>query len=895
MQLPRVFDQPGAMFVLMRPSIKFPPFQDAWQLKKNAHTFKEAEAHLATGGNVGVLGGNCFIGLDKDVPEAFTGIELPPTTTWETRPGRLGMWFRCDESLPELLKKYGKKANLSQFKLFLNGKGVGEIKLERSYQVIPPSHKFVDPTTGKDALPGVGQKIDYKMIDSRPPEKISLEKLLEDLQAAGIRFNQVNKEDKPITSPLKTPQATLEPDKQNPYESMEAEIELERQKRYARAAFVSEMKKFSETVEGNRNNQLNISTYQMAGFVASGLLDTDSVGFVIRYIAYALDTEGIEETMLSAFNSGKLIPRYAPDKTNEETEIPAPSDGPDFNFVTKESPAWSVGLNRDTGLIMKVVVRKNKETEESFTALEEVSECALRIDTETIANRKTEYTFRGIGAVDKREVCFNMPAEDMAVHAKFKAAVINAFGAQNHFGKLNYPIVQDCSRNRRLKTRIEVPTWKDGLPMMPGMEYPGIEYRLPSQIPAKVYDGDITEAIIVLQKAMRINKFAPVLIATILGAPIFARWFKTERFGLGIWGLTNSLKTSTVCALMSIWGVGYMDGPTLKSGRAGTTAYAATVIFASAGWLPQILDNVKTVDPRDAIDYIGTINAVLEGSSKNQGTKDGGLRDSMEYCCTPIVTGEVRPQETATTSRVPAIQWDGVDANLLLEIQTSVSVMPVIGYHWLKHLMTVKTIDRASFDAYRTKKRDEFIAGGHMVAGRTATIYSMIKLAWAMLEVSSFGEVFRENEKRFMSALDDLAKSQGENTDEETESARFVSGVKELMLGRQDLFQDQTGMNAGPKIIGRIMPDQMETKGLPEGVWLLPIETLSELGKIKAFTQIPTIKSMTEALDQAGLLVGQGGKRKYQMKINGVRVYGWYIKMSVPSEENDSGERTKGT
>ena len=869
MPLPAVFDQPGAQFVLMRAGVKFPPYEDGWQ--KKPHTFQEAEAHLATGGNVGVLAGGCYIGMDEDVPEAFSGIELPPTTTWETRPGRLGMWFFCEESLPEVRQKYGKKPDLAQFKLFKDGEAIGEIKLERSYQVIPPSYKFVER-----------QKIDYKMIDERPPAKISLEKLLEDLQAAGIRFNQKNKDDKPITSPIEMPEIPKENPTESPYEKMEAELESSRQKRYARAAFASEMKKLSEAVEGNRNNQLNESTYNMAGFVASGLLDADDVAIIIRYIAYALDIEGIEETMLSAYNSGKLIPRYAPEKSKEEANVAAPSDNPDFNYVDKDSAPWSVGLNLETGRIMKVVVRKNKETEESFKALEEISECALRIDTETVANHKTEYTFKGIGAVDKREVCFVMPAEDMAVHAKFKAAVINAFGARNHFGKLNYPIVQDCSKNRRLKTRIEVSCWKDGKPMMPGMEYPGIEYRLPAQIPARVYDGDVTEAIIVLQKAMRINRFAPVLITTIMGAPIFARWFKAERFGLGIWGLTNSLKTSTVCALMSIWGTGYMDGPTLKSGRAGTTAYAATVIFASAGFLPQILDNVKTVDPRDAVDYIGTINAVLEGSSKNQGTKDGGLKDSMEYCCTPIVTGEVRPQETATTSRVPAIQWDGVDANILLEVQSSISVLPVIGYHWLKHLAEVKSIDRAAFDSYRSMKRDEFIAAGQTVAGRTATIYSMLKLVWAMLEVSPFGEVFKENEKRFIEALDDLAKSQGENTSEETEAARFVAGVEELMVGRPDLFQDQTCMNIGPKIIGRIMPDQMKEKGLPEGVWLMPIETLSELGKMKTFTQIPTVKSMTESLAQAGLLVSQQGKNKYRVRLEGLPVYGWYVKIAVP-------------
>lgn len=876
MSLPIVFDQPGAQFVLMRAGVKFPPFENGWQ--KKPHTFQEAEAHLATGGNVGVLAGGCYIGMDEDVPEAFSGIELLPTTTWETRPGRLGMWFFCDESLPEVRQKYGKKPDLAQFKLFKDGKPIGEIKLERSYQVIPPSYKFVE-----------GQKIDYKMIDNRPPEKISLEKLLADLQAAGIRFNQKNKEDKPITSPIEIPEIPKEIPAEPPYEKMEAEIELSRQKRYARAAFASEMKKLSEAVEGNRNIQLNASTYSMAGFVTSGLLDADNVAIIIRHIAYALDIEGIEATMLSAYNSGKLIPRYAPEKSKEKENVAAPSDNPDFNYVDKDSAPWSVGLNPETGRIMRVVVRKNKETGESFKALEEISECALRIDTETVANHKTEYTFKGIGSVDKREVCFVMPAEDMAVHAKFKAAVINAFGARNHFGKLNYPIVQDCSKNRRLKTRIEVPCWKDGKPMMPGMEYPGIEYRLPAQIPARVYDGDVTEAIIVLQKAMRINRFAPVLITTILGAPVFARWFKAERFGLGIWGLTNSLKTSTVCALMSIWGTGYMDGPTLKSGRAGTTAYAATVIFASAGFLPQILDNVKTVDPRDAVDYIGTINAVLEGSSKNQGTKDGGLKDSMEYCCTPIVTGEVRPQETATTSRVPAIQWDGVDANILLEVQSSISVLPVIGYYWLKHLCGVKSIDRAAFDSYRSMKRDEFIAAGHTVAGRTATIYSMLKLVWVMLEVSPFGEVFRENEKRFVDALNDLAESQGENTSEETEAARFVAGVKELMAGRPDLFQDQTCMNVGPKIIGRIM-QEVKSRGPPEGVWLMPIETLSELGKIKTFTQIPTVKSMTESLNQAGLLVIQQGKRKYQMKVNGVRMYGWYVKIAVPSDKIDISE-----
>ena len=309
-------------------------------------------------------------------------------------------------------------------------------------------------------------------------------------------------------------------------------------------------------------------------------------------------------------------------------------DGPRFRYVAKSDPVGTMGVCRATGLVRKVVSRENGETGKKFNALVTLSECALRIDTETTANGETEFTFKGIGAVDKREVCFTMDAKDMAIPTKFKGAVINAFGAKNKLGKLTFQMVQDMSLGIRLMQRIEVPCLKDGIPLLPGIDLlPNVEYRLPAHIPALVYDGDLDESKAVLRKALRINKSAPLLVATILGAPVFARWFKGERFGLGIWGLSNSLKTSTACALMSMWGTGYLDGPKLKSGKASATSYAATVMFADAGWLPQLLDNVKSVDPKDAIEYVGLMNAVLEGSSKRQGTVDGGLRESRTFEC----------------------------------------------------------------------------------------------------------------------------------------------------------------------------------------------------------------------------------------------------------------------
>ncbi|MFZ2470553.1 MAG: hypothetical protein WAW52_01295 [Methanothrix sp.] len=559
---------------------------------------------------------------------------------------------------------------------------------------------------------------------------------------------------------------------------------------------------------------------------------------------------------------------------------PVMEDGPRFRYVTKDDPTGTVGVCKVTGMVSKVVSRDNDDGK-PFNKLVPLSDCALRIDTETTANGETEFTFKGVGAVDKREVCFTMAAKDMAVPTKFKAAVINAFGAKNKLGNLTFPMVQDLSLGIRLMMRIEVPCWKDGVPLLPGIDLlPNVEYRLPAHIPALVYDGDLDDAKAVLRKALQINKSSPLLVAAILGAPVFARWFKGERFGLGIWGLSNSLKTSTVCVFMSMWGRGYMDGPKLKSGKASTTSYAATVVFADAGWLPQLLDNVKSVDPKDAVEYVGLMNAVLEGSSKSQGTVDGGLRESRNFACTPIVTGEVRPQETATTSRVPAIQWDGVDAGILREVQMSVNTLPVIGYKWLMHLTTVKDISREEFNAYQAKKLEEFIGAGHTVAGRTATIYTMFRTAWKLLETSPFGDVFTEKEDDFMAALDDLAAYQGDATKGETEVARFMAGINELMVGNPGLFLDGNGTKYSlGTVIGKMMPD---------GVWLMPIETLNELSKIKTFTQIPNEDSMTVALDREGLLIhSSDNRRKYQISMNGAKVRGWYVKLDRTQETED--------
>jgi hypothetical protein len=172
MQVPEIFNLPGATFTFMPKGIKNPPSIPAvgWQLPENGHSYTEALEH---DGNVGFRAGNGYIGLDLDDPAAFEGLSIPPTTTWQTRPGRYGKLFTG--TVPaEVMTLYGKPANHSQFYLFKDGLQVGEIKLERAYQVIPASWKILDPEDG-------GMRVDYFMVDSIPPAPIALATLMADI------------------------------------------------------------------------------------------------------------------------------------------------------------------------------------------------------------------------------------------------------------------------------------------------------------------------------------------------------------------------------------------------------------------------------------------------------------------------------------------------------------------------------------------------------------------------------------------------------------------------------------------------------------------------------------------------------------------------------------------
>ncbi|TFH49734.1 MAG: hypothetical protein E4G89_04400, partial [Methanothrix sp.] len=557
----------------------------------------------------------------------------------------------------------------------------------------------------------------------------------------------------------------------------------------------------------------------------------------------------------------KAVAKVEADHTPKMKMLPLKKDDID---------AGEVGICQITGAVKKMVNVKTvgddgKETSSKFLAW--ISDCAVHIHTETNAKDDGEFIFKGVGAVDKRAVEFTLPASALAEPRKFKAACINAFGARNRFGDLNFEIVQKISTYPQRMQRVEVPEWRENIPLLPGVDLVDkTEFRLSSKIPAAVYDGDLRKAKEILQKLLRVHKFAPILVASILGSPAIARWHKNDRFGLGLWGGTGTLKTSTTLAAMGIYGTGYLDGPKLKAGKGGSTVVGANEVFAAAGFLPQLYDNVKTVDTKDAQNYVAVVHGVLEGEEKARGKKDGGLRESREFSSTPIITGEVRPQEASTSARVLNLNWSHANGPLLTEVQSSAALLPVIGYHWLRFLADTDFILGKDFEAFRSKKMEEFLGLKYTNPGRLATIYSLLVSVWDLLETSSLGDVFTEARDSFKAALREATAVQGQAVSEETEIARFLSGLDELMASNPGLIMSKEGKKT---IVGSIIGKKMEL-----GLFLLPTETLSELMKIKAFNQQPTIDSITQALNEKGLLVPGKDKLQNRQRVNGIRVYG---------------------
>jgi hypothetical protein len=422
-EIPVIFDQPGAGFVLLPEGIKSPPTEKGWQ--KRPHTFKEAAYHK---GNVGAMAGNGYIGLDQDQPDAFNEITIPPTTTWETRPGRLGLWFKCSDVTPEVLARYGKKGDLAQFKLYKDGKPVGEVKLQRTYQVIPPSHKFIDPATGGDAHPGKGNRVDYKLLYSSPPTDISLANLLAALQDTGITFG----------SKLEGNAAKLE-GMATKARQRRVESDDQKARRYGEAALRDEVLKLASTPAGNRNDQLNTSAFNLGQFVGAGVFTEAEVETALSKAASytGLTSEEIEKTIQSGLEAGAKHPREIPAQESPTTtpEAARPTAAELIERITADPRAL-----KDDAILASLAELKANDPIEFDLILKSIKEAGTGIKVATINEVVDKCILESEQAAEKpKEATEAIREKAQAIAERGDPLKFLVWQAQrNHLGDIDY-------------------------------------------------------------------------------------------------------------------------------------------------------------------------------------------------------------------------------------------------------------------------------------------------------------------------------------------------------------------------------------------------------------------------------------------------------------------------
>jgi len=833
------------------------PFEKDWQKKSNyRYDDPRLSEHMKRGGNYGVAGGYGDLHI-IDCDDLNRWLEMgvmsliPPTFAIESRPGHRQFYLKCEEHFNSvgLFDPERTEINKQAKHDYVH---IGDIKAGAKDgicggQAVGPSCRHQSDST-------------YQVVQDLPIAEVSREHL----QSIISRFKtsrSVNANYKRLEGDLANSKRRKYTEK-DPLDSLQVEDIMPPEGNVSRSG---DELRGDHPIHGSTNGGnyvINTAENKWHCFRC------ESGGGPALAIAVKHDIISCSNAQAGELR-GDLFRQVL--EIAKAQYLPHAYSEPTIRKVSLDDQSGTVGVGED-GTIKRVVALSKDDP--SQKELHWVSDCALYIDTETRAGDVAEFKFRGRGAKDHREVSFILQAADLEPR-KFKTHLINYFGAKNQTGKLDFETVQRMTRNTRIIRRIETPAWVGNVPMVPGIGddlAKNIEFKLSPMTPAKVYAGDFQAAKDLLSSVLKVHPNAPILVATILGAPAVARWRPDDRFALALWGVTGAIKTTMAQICMAVYGLDYtLDRFLLKHGKAGSTVNAAMHIMARAGILCQILDNVKAVDPKDFERYVSIIQATIEGSDKQRGRKDGGTVEALTFLCTPIITGETRPEEAATDARVLNLDWPKLtNTELLTEVQNKLELMPVVGYYWLRFLAETKLDINYGFAETRNKYEQKFAKGGYVNPGRLATLYTTLQATWRLLCESPLGDVFKEAEERFLVSLDTAIQVQGAIVNADTEVSKFLTGVNELLDSQPGLFQSSNGKT----ILGRVIG-----KHTNEGLFLLPNETLAELDKLKVFTQKPTVDSIGKALADAGKLAQDkdGKHRQVVRRVSGLRTRGWLL------------------
>jgi len=417
------------------------------------------------------------------------------------------------------------------------------------------------------------------------------------------------------------------------------------------------------------------------------------------------------------------------------------------------------------------------------------------------------FSIRGRGSQDGHEFCFDLPGADFSDPRKLKAKLTAQFGGRNVITKdFNSACIQRLSKRIKDYRLVEACRWLDGACAVPGLDLvDAVKFNIHKKVPASFEDqGDLDlgiKSITALMKAWNPGHQA-ILAATVFGAPVAAKWFEDDRYALALIGLTGTGKTEASRLMLSCYGRGYLQDGNLLRWNDGATANATQQIAAQSGFLPILIDNYKPIKSGSPAQLVGVLHAILEGSEKSRLDRNAQLRDTLEFMCTPIVTGESFIEESSTLARSILIEWQPVvDVQALTEAQFHADHLLEIGRSWLTWISGAEGQEvikkgRSEYPKLRSEAVGLLNEIGCINAGRIGSSVALIKSLWQILiEHPVLGEIFRPYSKAISESLLKQLQDQADATIQANEAERFIAALRELVTsGRGVIVKGASGL-----------------------------------------------------------------------------------------------------
>ena len=382
-------------------------------------------------------------------------------------------------------------------------------------------------------------------------------------------------------------------------------------------------------------------------------------------------------------------------------------------------------------------------------------------------NGDAVFIIEGRGAKDSHTFKFEMNAFDFAESRKLKGKLTAQFGASNQVGGLTSNVIQQISLDIKKFRLIETPQWLDGKAAVQGLDLiPNLRYASNSRIPVNVGSGSLSDAQQSLKDLLASwdRKLTTVAFVAVLGAPVVAKWYPGDRFGLVIRALTGSGKTESIKNAMGTYGRGYLNEDSLMRWGAGATTNALMKAAATSGFLPFLVDNYKPLKRDDESNLIGLIQAILEGSDKARLTSDSEFKESLKFACTLLITGEDFPEESSTMARCLVLDWSPIhNPARLTNAQGLAHNLPALGREWLTWLSENSAIVEEvfkDFDSNRIEFFKELVVLENAInPGRLSSTLTLLRMIWKVaLKCPALAEVLTEFNDDFEEGIDSLMK-----------------------------------------------------------------------------------------------------------------------------------------